>query len=534
MVKKLFGLKKLKSEAGNVLLTVLVVFAVGAMLIIPVVSLMVGGLKAGQTVEENMGELYAADSGVEYAMYYIMNNPDLLPTEENSTLIIPFNNIVNEITVDVRCEYIGNNKFLIISETSDMDTGSELIKINSFIELIQDGGSGEGGIPAMFNNAITTLGGGVTASGAALITGSVFSNGNINMSGSAGIDGDVYAETNIGLGPATSIDGDAYTQGSINRPQNVTGSANEGSENQDIDPLSEEVINGVIEGVIEASDFTPVAAGPVTHTGNTTFQPWWPPPSSEFTDAVNVNGNLSINNATNLTFYQSVHVSGNLTINASGKTIIFNGPVVVNGNITLQNGNIIFNDSVYAGGDLSLGGSATAEFNGDVKVVVDLDLGSAGDVDFGGTIYVGGDFASSGDRKVGISSDVYVGGDLTMNGSSAIEGGQTFVVMGDVELCGATKLADEDIPFLLVPTGDVDLNGSSYISAVVYAPEADVSYGGDITLYGSLVCNSLSMGGSAHVEWAEGVLDNPYIINWGGDPEPGEISGLTVLSWTIT
>jgi hypothetical protein len=238
---------------------------------------------------------------------------------------------------------------------------------------------------------------------------------------------------------------------------------------------------------------------------------------------------MTVNGATNLTFQSSVHVDGNLTINASGKTIIFNGPVVVNGNITLQNGNIIFNDSVYAGGSLSLGGSATAVFNDDCKVENDLTLGSSGDVSFGGTIYVGDEFSSNGDRKIEISSDVYVGGDLTMNGSSAIEGGHTFVVMGDVKLQGSTKLADEDIPFLLVPTGNVELKGSSYISAVVYAPEADVSYGGAITLYGSLVCNSISMSGSAHVEYAEGVIDNPYIIG-GGDPE---ISGIAVLSWTI-
>jgi cytoskeletal protein CcmA (bactofilin family) len=489
MFKKLLRLQDLKNEKGNVLLTVLVVFAVGAILIVPVISLMVGGLNAGQIVEEDMGELYAADSGVEYAMYYIMNNPDSLPTADNPILDIPFNNSVNDVMVNVRCEFIETNKYLIIADTSDADTGDDLVSINSFIELVLDGEGGGGTVTAVFNNAITTLGGGVTASGAALITGSVFSNGNINMSGSAQIAGSVYAETNIGIGPAAYIDGDAYAQGTIQRPQNVTGTANAGAANQDIDPLSDEVVNSVINGIITASNFTPVAAGPVTHTGNTTFQPWWPPPSSLFTSAVNVNGNLNINNATNLTFNQSVHVSGNLVINASGKTIIFNGPVVVNGSITLQNG-----------------GSATAEFNGDVKVVNNLDLGSGGDVSFGGTIYVGGNFAASGDRKIEISSDVYVGGDLTLNGSSAIEGGHTFVVMGDVELCGATKLADQDIPFLLVPTGDVDLTGSSYISAVVYAPEADVSYGGDITLYGSLVCNSLSMTGSAKIEYAEGVI----------------------------
>ncbi len=535
MFKKLLGIIKFKNEAGNVLVTALVVLAVGVMIIVPVVSLMVTGMKAGQTVEEHMGELYAADSGVEYAMYYMWNNIELLPTSENPVLVIPFNNAVNGISVDVSCEYIAENIYRIISETKDADTGNALLNINSFIRIDQESSGGGGGsVSAVFNNAITTLGGGVTASGAALITGSVFSNGNINMSGSAGIIGNVYSETDISMGWSTYITGDAYAQGTIERPQNVSGSANPGSANQDIDPLSETVVNSVVNGVKDASDFTPAAAGSVTHSGNTTFQPWWPPPSSVFADAVHVSGNLTINNATSLTFYQSVHVTGDLIINASGKTVIFNAPVVVGGDIKIQNGAVIFNESVYSGDETVLSGSGSAVFNGDCKVEGNLNLGSGGDVSFGGTIYVGGNFLASGDRKINISSEVYVGGNLSLSGSSAIKGGHTFVVMGNVSLVGATKLDDADIPFLLVPTGNVSLSGSSYISAVIYAPEANVSYTGDITIYGSIVCDSLSMGGSAKIEYAQGVIDNPYIIDWDGGAGSTTPSGLIVMSWTIS
>jgi uncharacterized protein YdeI (BOF family) len=290
-------------------------------------------------------------------------------------------------------------------------------------------------------------------------------------------------------------------------------------------------VNAIVADTMQAAHFTPSAAGPVTHSGNTTFQAWWPPPDSVIPGAVHVSGSMTVNNATDLTFNSSVHVDGSLTVNASGKTIIFKGPVVVSGNINLQNGNIIFEDTVYSGGNITLSGSATADFEDNVRADGDLNLGSGGDVSFGGTIYVGGDLKTSGAREVDISDDVYIGGDLDLAGGSSIVGGQTIVVMGDVTLSGATKLDNDEIPFLLVPTGDFDISGSGYASAAVYAPEADVDLSGATKLYGSIICDTLSLSGSASIEYPDGLGDNPNLPGGGGTTV---IDGLSILSWQIT
>jgi hypothetical protein len=522
-IKKLF---KSNNETGHVLIVALMVLALGTLIIFPMVSLMVTGLQAGQTVEEKTDIFYAADSGIEYALYYMLNNIELLPDADNISVIVPFNTNVNGVSVEVTVEYVTSNIYNIIAEASDAETGTSLTKINSYVSAK---GNGNGNPAAIFQDAVTTLGGGITASGAALISGSIFSNSYINLSGSAGIAGDVYAESNIGMGWSTYISGDAYAKGAIERPQNVEGSANAGAADQNPEPLEQDMVNSIISDTLETTDFTPLSAGAVTRSGNWALK-YWPVPDSVYPDAEHISGNLTINTGTSITFSDSVHVDGDLVINCSGCTITFNGPVVVEGDINIQNGTVIFNDSVYSGDATSLSGSGVASFNGDVKVESNLNLGSGGDVDFGGTIYVGGEFNISGDRKVNVSDDIYVGEDLTLSGSSRIVGGQTVVVMGDVALTGGTKLDADDLPFLLVPTGDVSLTGSSYISAVVYAPLADISYNGSVTLYGAIACNSLSLSGSAKVEYAEGVTGNPNIPGNGGS---SSIDKFSVLSWDV-
>ncbi len=141
----------------------------------------------------------------------------------------------------------------------------------------------------------------------------------------------------------------------------------------------------------------------------------------------------------------------------------------------------------------------------------DLDPGSGGSVAFNNTLYVGGDLYPSGDRDVYIGDAVYIGGDLNLSGGSQMVGGQTIVVMGNVILSGGTKLDNEEIPFLLVPTGSFSLTGGAYASAVIYAPEADVNLEGGTNLYGSIICNGISCGGGAIIEYPEGLEDQTNI-----------------------
>jgi hypothetical protein len=76
-MKKLFR-SLVRNESGQgVLLTVLILLALGAILTVPLLSLMSTGLEAGRLHEEKTDKFYAADAGVEDAMYKIKYN--LLP-----------------------------------------------------------------------------------------------------------------------------------------------------------------------------------------------------------------------------------------------------------------------------------------------------------------------------------------------------------------------------------------------------------------------------------------------------------------------
>ena len=80
MVKKV--MKKLRGrEKGQALILALILLAVGSLTLVPLLTFMSSGLDAGATFEEKVDELYAADAGVQDAIWKINNLPDSLPGE---------------------------------------------------------------------------------------------------------------------------------------------------------------------------------------------------------------------------------------------------------------------------------------------------------------------------------------------------------------------------------------------------------------------------------------------------------------------
>lgn len=68
----------LKNQSGQgALIAVLLLLVLGAVLITPLLGLMTASLKAGQMHESRLGELYAADAGVEDALWYLQNDTRL-------------------------------------------------------------------------------------------------------------------------------------------------------------------------------------------------------------------------------------------------------------------------------------------------------------------------------------------------------------------------------------------------------------------------------------------------------------------------
>jgi len=66
--------KAIRDERGKVLILVLVLLVVGGLILTPLLGLMSTGLVAGQVYERKVAELYAADAGVEDAIWRIQNS----------------------------------------------------------------------------------------------------------------------------------------------------------------------------------------------------------------------------------------------------------------------------------------------------------------------------------------------------------------------------------------------------------------------------------------------------------------------------
>lgn len=84
-----------KGEAGQALPIVLVLMLLGSLLITPVLDYAGTNLKAGNLIEKNLAGLYAADAGVEDALWKLINDPPASFPHSYQTAD------VNEMSVDV-------------------------------------------------------------------------------------------------------------------------------------------------------------------------------------------------------------------------------------------------------------------------------------------------------------------------------------------------------------------------------------------------------------------------------------------------
>jgi len=109
-------IKAIKGESGQALPIVLVLLLLGGLLIAPTLSYAATSLNAGQIVEKNVNGLYAADAGVEDALWSIKN--DAVPAQQPYPL--PEN--VNQMQVSIETDIIGTyalyeGDLIVVGET---------------------------------------------------------------------------------------------------------------------------------------------------------------------------------------------------------------------------------------------------------------------------------------------------------------------------------------------------------------------------------------------------------------------------------
>lgn len=120
----------LKDEKGKVLIIVLILLVVGSSTMTPLLSLMSTGLRSGQVYETKMHEYYAADAGVEDAIWKILNDVDELPNSSCGNQSWSYNYSITDINnkdVDVAIDYSGGLVHLIESTATDDDDSSTTV-----------------------------------------------------------------------------------------------------------------------------------------------------------------------------------------------------------------------------------------------------------------------------------------------------------------------------------------------------------------------------------------------------------------------
>ncbi len=149
------------SESGQTMIMALILLAMGRLLVVPTMSLTSNSLNYQRLVERNTQELYAADSGEQYAMSRLANSPGAFGPE-------PLPSEVNDRTVNITVENMGNSIYKITS-TAISDGGSST-SIESYVEVKL----------GLFGNAITVTNGDLVLQGTT-ISGDVYAGGEVML-----------------------------------------------------------------------------------------------------------------------------------------------------------------------------------------------------------------------------------------------------------------------------------------------------------------------------------------------------------------
>lgn len=125
--------RAIRNEKGSVLPLVLVLLVVGGLVLAPLLGLMSTGLVSGQVYERKTDELYAADAGVEDAVWKIQSQVDevyyLYCGQGNHTWSYNISN-VNDKAVAVTIEYVDPLTYKVIS-TATGDVGGT--KVTAYV-----------------------------------------------------------------------------------------------------------------------------------------------------------------------------------------------------------------------------------------------------------------------------------------------------------------------------------------------------------------------------------------------------------------
>lgn len=477
--------KILRNEKGFILPTALVLLVLGGLLLVPSVYLLQTSLKAGNAVDMNTKALYAADAGVEHAVWRLIYDTSLTlppPPPQDSPVQWPLpDTTINDASVIITLTNKGSNLYKIESVATWPD-GHKTTIVDCYVKYSPSGTS-------VFNNAVVGLNGNITMSNGSHINstpqgdnGDVYVNGNLIMSNNAGVDGHASATGSISLANGAHID-----HGQSQGPGTPA-----------IDAAALATAMNTLIANWEAAATNTGCSG-ITCGGTYHANDWAAPGNTSYPDKQNVQRDMSLLSGTWWTFQQTVCTGRNMNLSRSAP-VTFNGPVKIGGDLNISAGTVTFNGAVCVGGNLNISGG-TVIFNGKVQVGSTFTgSGNATTIQFKDTLYVVGNLALSNSTTVTLGGYTYVHGALTLSNSAILQGGQNIIADGDITLSNNSSvnpgMDPKYIPFLISTGGNVTVaNNGGVTRAIIYAP-GDSPNDGNISLQNGALLTGCAVGKS--------------------------------------
>jgi len=152
-VMKIDMKRLIRDEKGAAMVLALILLVVGGLIIAPLMGFMSTGLIAGEVYERRMDELYAADAGVEDAIWRIQQGGvPVCPGDPYWSYTIP--DVVNGKSIEVSIEYVGEGTYKITSIAATDDGGGTAAisgtQIEAYITSVSNNYSG------ILDNVITS------------------------------------------------------------------------------------------------------------------------------------------------------------------------------------------------------------------------------------------------------------------------------------------------------------------------------------------------------------------------------------------
>ncbi|UCH43253.1 MAG: hypothetical protein JSW16_01565 [Dehalococcoidales bacterium] len=198
-----------RDEQGMAMVMALIALALGTLMITPTLNHMVAGIKSVDIKERRTGEFYAADAGIEYAVWTVKNDP--LATYPYSDQIVD----VNGDNVSITIENVVDRTFKITSTAG----GTTIESYTSVDYEYYDGDQDWGQNTYISVNA--WISGSLDLGQWSVIEGSLYIEGDFDGSQADRIEGDVYATGNVDLSQSLTVWGTVYSGGDIKLTQNV-------------------------------------------------------------------------------------------------------------------------------------------------------------------------------------------------------------------------------------------------------------------------------------------------------------------------